>query len=135
MGVSDEWPPLRSGGEEESSSPSADGKIEAMSSLLPSERPNQSLALSLTLRLMGHVVFAGEMQGTMHRFLLETRQNELKPGSVLLLKQVGGLLWRPAHLSSHPGEGPQVTCMASFPPRTQARGARPCARPWLTGAE
>ncbi|XP_022278617.1 homologous recombination OB-fold protein isoform X3 [Canis lupus baileyi] len=31
----------------------------------------------------------GEMQGTVHRLLLETRQSELKPGSVLLLKQVG----------------------------------------------
>lgn len=39
---------------------------------------------------MGHVVFAGEMQGTVHRLLLETRQSELKPGSVLLLKQVRG---------------------------------------------
>lgn len=39
---------------------------------------------------MSHVVFAGEMQGTVHRLLLETRQNELKPGSVLLLKQVWG---------------------------------------------
>lgn len=37
---------------------------------------------------MGGMVFAGEMQGTVHRLLLETRQNELKPGSVLLLKQV-----------------------------------------------
>ncbi|XP_036923687.1 homologous recombination OB-fold protein [Sturnira hondurensis] len=31
----------------------------------------------------------GEMQGTVHRSLLETCQNELKPGSVLLLKQIG----------------------------------------------
>lgn len=29
------------------------------------------------------------MQGTVHRLLLEERQSELKPGSVLLLKQVG----------------------------------------------
>lgn len=43
--------------------------------------------LPLTPTLMGHA-FAGEMQGTVHRLLLETRQNELKPGSVLLLKQV-----------------------------------------------
>lgn len=46
--------------------------------------------LPLTLRLTGGVAFAGEMQGTVHRLLLETRQNELKPGSVLLLKQVRG---------------------------------------------
>lgn len=31
----------------------------------------------------------GEMQGTVHRLLLEERQGELRPGSVLLLKQVG----------------------------------------------
>ena len=35
------------------------------------------------------MVFAGEMLGTVHRVLLETHQNELKPGSVLLLKHVG----------------------------------------------
>lgn len=39
---------------------------------------------------MGHTVFAGEMRGTVHRLLLETRQSELRPGSVLLLKQVRG---------------------------------------------
>ncbi|XP_036609528.1 homologous recombination OB-fold protein [Trichosurus vulpecula] len=31
----------------------------------------------------------GEMQGTVHRLLLEERQNELRTGSVLLLKQIG----------------------------------------------
>ncbi|XP_062875134.1 homologous recombination OB-fold protein [Trichomycterus rosablanca] len=31
----------------------------------------------------------GEIQGTVHRRLLEDRQEELKPGAVLLLKQVG----------------------------------------------
>ncbi|XP_010641255.1 uncharacterized protein C17orf53 homolog isoform X2 [Fukomys damarensis] len=31
----------------------------------------------------------GEMQGTLHRALLEARQGELKPGAVLLLRQVG----------------------------------------------
>lgn len=48
---------------------------------------------SLTRSAMdASVVFkdpTGEMQGTVHRLLLETRQNELKPGSVLLLKQIG----------------------------------------------
>ncbi|MBV99869.1 Uncharacterized protein C17orf53, partial [Eschrichtius robustus] len=51
--------------------------------------PKPVAVLPLTLILMGGVVFAGEMQGTVHRLLLETRQNELKPGSVLLLKQIG----------------------------------------------
>lgn len=35
------------------------------------------------------MAFTGEMLGTVHRVLLETHQSELKPGSVLLLKQVG----------------------------------------------
>lgn len=39
------------------------------------------------------MAFAGEMLGTVHRVLLETHQSELKPGSVLLLKQVGGAPW------------------------------------------
>lgn len=50
---------------------------------------------------MGHV-FAGEMQGTVHRLLLETRQNELKPGSVLLLKQVWGAVLHPSCLRGSP---------------------------------
>ncbi|XP_005070307.1 homologous recombination OB-fold protein [Mesocricetus auratus] len=48
---------------------------------------------SLTRSTMdASVVFkdpTGEMLGTVHRVLLETHQNELKPGSVLLLKQIG----------------------------------------------
>lgn len=48
---------------------------------------------SLTRSAMdASVVFkdpTGEMQGTVHRALLETRQSELKPGSVLLLQQIG----------------------------------------------
>lgn len=49
-----------------------------------------------TLRVtLSHICFAnvfiyelGEMQGTVHRRLLEDRQGELKIGAVLLLKQV-----------------------------------------------
>ncbi|XP_032305244.1 LOW QUALITY PROTEIN: uncharacterized protein C17orf53 homolog [Coturnix japonica] len=37
----------------------------------------------------------GEMQGTLHRLLLEQRQSELKPGAVLLLNQVG--VFSPSH--------------------------------------
>ncbi|KAM4645474.1 homologous recombination OB-fold protein [Amazona ochrocephala] len=37
----------------------------------------------------------GEMQGTVHRLLLEERQSELRPGSVLLLRQVG--VFSPSH--------------------------------------
>lgn len=66
--------------------------------------------------MMGCVVFAGEMQGTVHRLLLETRQNELKPGSVLLLKQVWGAALHP----SCPGGAPRAVCVASpLPGRRQ----------------
>ncbi|XP_062364096.1 homologous recombination OB-fold protein isoform X3 [Cinclus cinclus] len=37
----------------------------------------------------------GEMQGTLHRLLLEQRQSELRAGSVLLLRQVG--VFSPSH--------------------------------------
>lgn len=40
------------------------------------------------LGLRGPVLVAGEMQGTVHRLLLEQRQSELRAGSVLLLRQV-----------------------------------------------
>ena len=58
---------------------------------------------------MGGVVFAGEMQGTVHRLLLETRQNELKPGSVLLLKQVRELQMGTCSPASRPGESPWLS--------------------------
>ncbi|XP_064141903.1 homologous recombination OB-fold protein-like [Loxodonta africana] len=62
---------------------------------LPRNRvPNMAVTIkSLTRSMMDtSVVFkdpTGEMQGTVHRVLLEMCQNELKPGSVLLLKQIG----------------------------------------------
>ncbi|XP_073091782.1 homologous recombination OB-fold protein isoform X1 [Manis javanica] len=66
----------------------------ALKQLPRNKVPNMAVMIkSLTRSTMdASVVFkdpTGEMQGTMHRFLLETRQNELKPGSVLLLKQIG----------------------------------------------
>ncbi|XP_076399533.1 homologous recombination OB-fold protein isoform X4 [Peromyscus maniculatus bairdii] len=56
--------------------------------------PNMAVMIkSLTRSTMdASVVFkdpTGEMLGTVHRVLLETHQSELKPGSVLLLKQIG----------------------------------------------
>jgi hypothetical protein len=82
------WKCLKFGSqdEEKSSAPFSDGIIEAIS--WPGLKP---VAVTLDPETDHYVVFAGEMQGTVHRVLLETRQNELKPGSVLLLKQVGEL--------------------------------------------
>lgn len=73
------------------------------------------------------MVFAGEMLGTVHRVLLETHQNELKPGSVLLLKQVGELLKGPAT-----GGAPGCPFLASCLPSTASLGE---AKPWFVGAE
>nr|KAF6415101.1 hypothetical protein HJG59_001731 [Molossus molossus] len=66
----------------------------ALKQLPRNKVPNMAVMIkSLTRSMMdASVVFkdpTGEMQGTVHRLLLETRQNELKPGSVLLLKQIG----------------------------------------------
>ncbi|XP_046298852.1 homologous recombination OB-fold protein [Marmota monax] len=66
----------------------------ALKQLPRNKVPNMAVMIkSLTRSTMdASVVFkdpTGEMQGTVHRVLLETRQNELKPGSVLLLKQIG----------------------------------------------
>ncbi|XP_023367009.1 uncharacterized protein C17orf53 homolog [Otolemur garnettii] len=67
----------------------------ALKQLPRNKVPNMAVMIkSLTRSTMdASVVFkdpTGEMQGTLHRLLLETRQNELKPGSVLLLKQDSG---------------------------------------------
>ncbi|XP_054393041.2 homologous recombination OB-fold protein isoform X6 [Pongo abelii] len=70
-------------------------QTEAALKQLPRNKvPNMAVMIkSLTRSTMdASVVFkdpTGEMQGTVHRLLLETHQNELKPGSVLLLKQIG----------------------------------------------
>ncbi|XP_008572593.1 PREDICTED: uncharacterized protein C17orf53 homolog [Galeopterus variegatus] len=66
----------------------------ALKQLPRNKVPNMAVMIkSLNKSTMdASVVFkdpTGEMLGTVHRLLLETRQNELKPGSVLLLKQVG----------------------------------------------
>ncbi|XP_017731515.1 PREDICTED: uncharacterized protein C17orf53 homolog isoform X1 [Rhinopithecus bieti] len=69
-------------------------KQAALKQLPRNKVPNMAVMIkSLTRSTVdASVVFkdpTGEMQGTVHRLLLETHQNELKPGSVLLLKQIG----------------------------------------------
>lgn len=56
---------------------------------------------------------AGEMQGTVHRLLLEERQGQLKPGAVLLLKQV----WGAGHSRSTLGAVPATGTARSRCPR------------------
>ncbi|XP_053531917.1 homologous recombination OB-fold protein isoform X1 [Ictalurus punctatus] len=55
--------------------------------------PNMAVVLKSILHTQGDAIAVfrdptGEMQGTVHRRLLEERQGELKTGAVLLLKQV-----------------------------------------------
>ncbi|KAM5273388.1 homologous recombination OB-fold protein [Ctenodactylus gundi] len=66
----------------------------ALKQLPRNKVPNMAVMIKSLTRSSkdASVVFkdpTGEMQGTVHRVLLETHQNELKPGSVLLLKQIG----------------------------------------------
>ncbi|XP_028636498.1 uncharacterized protein C17orf53 homolog isoform X2 [Grammomys surdaster] len=66
----------------------------ALKQLPRNKVPNMAVMIkSLTRSTMdASVVFkdpTGEMLGTVHRALLETHQSELRPGSVLLLKQIG----------------------------------------------
>lgn len=56
--------------------------------------------LSFLCAVNGFAYDPGEMQGTVHRRLLEDRQGELKIGAVLLLKQVRHLCTNPTALLS-----------------------------------
>ncbi|XP_062451599.1 homologous recombination OB-fold protein [Rhea pennata] len=58
----------------------------------------------------------GEIQGTVHRLLLEERQSELKPGSVLLLKQVG--VFSPSHRNHYLNVTPN-NLLKIYPPETE----------------
>ncbi|XP_030649794.1 uncharacterized protein C17orf53 homolog [Chanos chanos] len=72
----------------------------ALRQLVKNKVPNMAIILKSILHTHtdAKAVFrdpTGEMQGTVHRRLLEDRQSELKPGAVLLLKQVG--VFSPSH--------------------------------------
>ncbi|KAF7664717.1 hypothetical protein LDENG_00168220 [Lucifuga dentata] len=72
----------------------------ALKQLVKNKVPNMAVLLKSILHTHADAkaVFkdsTGEIQGTLHRRLLEDRVGELKPGSVLLLKQVG--VFSPSH--------------------------------------
>ncbi|KAL4659256.1 hypothetical protein GN956_G3532 [Arapaima gigas] len=72
----------------------------ALKQLAKNKVPNMAVMLKRLLHTHADAkaVFqdpTGEMQGTVHRRLLEDRQGELKVGAVLLLKQVG--VFSPSH--------------------------------------
>ncbi|XP_064030310.1 homologous recombination OB-fold protein [Pogoniulus pusillus] len=58
----------------------------------------------------------GEMQGTVHRLLLEERQGELRPGSVLLLRQVG--VFSPSHRNHYLNVTPN-NLLKIYPPEPE----------------
>ncbi|XP_029820340.1 uncharacterized protein C17orf53 homolog [Manacus vitellinus] len=58
----------------------------------------------------------GEIQGTVHRLLLEERQSELRPGSVLLLRQVG--VFSPSHRNHYLNVTPN-NLLRIFPPEPE----------------
>ncbi|XP_064255638.1 homologous recombination OB-fold protein [Passer domesticus] len=58
----------------------------------------------------------GEMQGTVHRLLLEQRQSELRAGSVLLLRQVG--VFSPSHRNHYLNVTPN-NLLRIFPPEPE----------------
>ncbi|XP_052641170.1 homologous recombination OB-fold protein isoform X1 [Harpia harpyja] len=58
----------------------------------------------------------GEIQGTVHRLLLEERQSELRPGSVLLLKQVG--VFSPSHRNHYLNVTPN-NLLKIYPPEPE----------------
>ncbi|XP_053944691.1 homologous recombination OB-fold protein [Cuculus canorus] len=64
----------------------------------------------------------GEMQGTVHRLLLEERQSELKPGSVLLLKQVG--VFSPSHRNHYLNVTPN-NLLKIYPPEPEGSLSQP----------
>ncbi|CAM9846761.1 unnamed protein product [Bubo scandiacus] len=67
----------------------------------------------------------GEMQGTVHRLLLEERQSELKPGSVLLLKQVG--VFSPSHRNHYLNVTPN-NLLKIYPPEPEGGFSQPAQR-------
>ncbi|XP_074748079.1 homologous recombination OB-fold protein isoform X2 [Strix uralensis] len=64
----------------------------------------------------------GEMQGTVHRLLLEERQSELRPGSVLLLKQVG--VFSPSHRNHYLNVTPN-NLLKIYPPEPEGGFSQP----------
>ncbi|XP_053856031.1 homologous recombination OB-fold protein [Vidua macroura] len=63
----------------------------------------------------------GEMQGTVHRLLLEQRQSELRAGSVLLLRQVG--VFSPSHRNHYLNVTPN-NLLCIFPPEPEGCSPR-----------
>uniref|UniRef100_A0A8C3UZ14 Homologous recombination factor with OB-fold n=1 Tax=Catharus ustulatus TaxID=91951 RepID=A0A8C3UZ14_CATUS len=63
----------------------------------------------------------GEMQGTVHRLLLEQRQSELRAGAVLLLRQVG--VFSPSHRNHYLNVTP-TNLLRIFPPEPEGCSPR-----------
>ncbi|KAF5895836.1 hypothetical protein DAT39_014447, partial [Clarias magur] len=113
----------------------------ALRQLCKNKVPNMAVVLKSILHTHADAkaVFrdpTGEMQGTVHRRLLEERQAELKTGSVLLLKQVG--VFSPSNrnhylnvtpnnlLRIYPPDGAVHSSSQHSQPATESAGLRHC---------
>ncbi|XP_018612707.2 uncharacterized protein C17orf53 homolog [Scleropages formosus] len=90
----------------------------ALKQLAKNKVPNMAVMLKSLLHTHADAkaVFqdpTGEMQGTVHRRLLEERQGELKVGAVLLLKQVG--VFSPSHRNHYLNVTPR-NLLRIYPP-------------------
>ncbi|XP_036445444.1 homologous recombination OB-fold protein [Colossoma macropomum] len=105
----------------------------ALRQLAKNKVPNMAVVLKSILHTHadGKAVFrdpTGEIQGTVHRRLLEDRQGELKTGAVLLLKQVG--VFSPSHRNHYLNVTPN-NLLKIYPPDGALPSSSQLAQPVL----
>ncbi|XP_017538334.1 homologous recombination OB-fold protein isoform X1 [Pygocentrus nattereri] len=105
----------------------------ALRQLVKNKVPNMAVVLKSILHTHadGKAAFrdpTGEIQGTVHRRLLEDRQGELKTGAVLLLKQVG--VFSPSHRNHYLNVTPN-NLLKIYPPDGALPSSSQLAQPVL----
>ncbi|KAG9264206.1 hypothetical protein AMEX_G22461 [Astyanax mexicanus] len=108
----------------------------ALRQLTKNKVPNMAVVLKSILHTHADAkaVFrdpTGEIQGTLHRRLLEDRQGELKTGAVLLLKQVG--VFSPSHRNHYLNVTPN-NLLKIYPPDGSPLGFSQHSQPLLAAA-
>ncbi|XP_028841365.1 uncharacterized protein C17orf53 homolog isoform X2 [Denticeps clupeoides] len=102
----------------------------ALRQLTHNKVPNMAVVLKRLLHTHADAkaVFkdpTGEIQGTVHRCLLEERQVDLKPGAVLLLKQVG--VFSPSHRNHYLNITPN-NLLRIYPPDGSLQSSKPLSQ-------
>ncbi|KAL7860719.1 hypothetical protein AOLI_G00170680 [Acnodon oligacanthus] len=105
----------------------------ALRQLVKNKVPNMAVVLKSILHTHadGKAVFrdpTGEIQGTVHRRLLEDKQGDLKTGAVLLLKQVG--VFSPSHRNHYLNVTPN-NLLKIYPPDGDLHSSSQLAQPVL----